>query len=107
MKNFSGNSDFKNFNGRSFGDKKRFGGRRANFNDDRRLVDAVCDSCGKPCKVPFVPTGEKPVYCDNCYRQFGGKEKNQERGGKFGSSKSINLSEINKKLDRILELLEK
>jgi len=110
MKNFRRDNEFKNFDGRSFGNKKRFDNRRSNFGDDRRMVDAVCDKCGKPCKVPFVPTGEKPVYCSDCYEQIGGGESRpQRRGRDFGSNRPIqpDLSEINRKLDRILEMLER
>ena len=27
----------------------------------------VCDDCGLNCEVPFKPTGEKPVYCSDCF----------------------------------------
>ncbi len=29
--------------------------------------DAVCAECGKPCKVNFEPSGDRPVYCNECY----------------------------------------
>lgn len=28
----------------------------------------TCSNCGKDCEVPFRPTGEKPVYCSDCFR---------------------------------------
>lgn len=28
---------------------------------------AVCASCGKTCDIPFKPTGDKPVYCRDCF----------------------------------------
>ncbi len=31
--------------------------------------DAVCAECGKKCKVPFKPSGDRPVYCQECYRK--------------------------------------
>jgi len=55
--------------------------RRNNFNRDRgnsrgrgerrstTMFDTVCDKCGRDCQVPFRPTGEKPVYCSNCYEK--------------------------------------
>ncbi len=56
--------------GRSkFGNK--FGGGRGR--DDRRpggrmeLFPAVCFECKKNCEVPFRPTGDKPVYCRDCF----------------------------------------
>ena len=33
----------------------------------RQMFDAVCSSCGKPCKVPFEPRGDRPVYCSDCF----------------------------------------
>lgn len=37
-------------------------GRRKN------LFQAVCADCQKNCEVPFKPTGERPVYCNECFR---------------------------------------
>ena len=28
---------------------------------------AVCSACGKDCEVPFRPTGDKPIYCNDCF----------------------------------------
>ncbi len=33
----------------------------------REMFDAVCASCGKPCKVPFKPREDRPVYCSECF----------------------------------------
>lgn len=33
----------------------------------RALYDTICSACGRETKVPFKPTGEKPVYCRDCY----------------------------------------
>lgn len=33
----------------------------------RQMFDAVCSACGKPCKVPFEPRGDRPVYCSDCF----------------------------------------
>jgi len=35
---------------------------------DRPTFDAVCAECGADTKVPFQPTGERPVYCSDCFR---------------------------------------
>ncbi|HBF36056.1 MAG TPA: zinc-binding protein [Firmicutes bacterium] len=35
---------------------------------ERQLYDAVCASCGKETKVPFQPSGDKPVYCRDCFQ---------------------------------------
>ncbi len=34
----------------------------------REMFPAVCSACGKETTVPFQPTGEKPVYCRDCYQ---------------------------------------
>ncbi len=33
------------------------------------LHDIICEECGVMTKVPFKPTGRKPVYCNGCLRQ--------------------------------------
>ena len=33
----------------------------------RELFDAVCAECGKPAKIPFQPTNDRPVYCSDCF----------------------------------------
>ena len=48
--------------GGKFG-KRSFGGR------DRQMHDAVCSNCGRRCQVPFRPTGEKPVFCSDCFEK--------------------------------------
>ncbi|MEW6274152.1 MAG: zinc-ribbon domain containing protein [Bacillota bacterium] len=32
----------------------------------RELYDAFCTNCGAQTRVPFKPTGRKPVYCREC-----------------------------------------
>ncbi|NIT03324.1 hypothetical protein GTO10_00020 [Candidatus Saccharibacteria bacterium] len=27
----------------------------------------TCANCGKKAQVPFKPTGDRPVYCRDCY----------------------------------------
>jgi len=36
---------------------------------ERILYQAVCADCRKNCEVPFKPTGERPVYCKECFAQ--------------------------------------
>ncbi|MHB8126763.1 MAG: zinc-ribbon domain containing protein [Desulfitobacteriaceae bacterium] len=35
----------------------------------REMFPTICSACGKETTVPFQPTGEKPVYCRDCYQQ--------------------------------------
>lgn len=42
--------------------------RKSAGNGERReMFDAVCAECGKPCKVPFKPRDDRPVYCSDCF----------------------------------------
>ena len=34
----------------------------------REMFSATCSSCGREARVPFQPTGAKPVYCSDCFR---------------------------------------
>jgi CxxC-x17-CxxC domain-containing protein len=34
----------------------------------REMFPAICASCGKETQVPFQPSGDKPVYCRDCYQ---------------------------------------
>jgi CxxC-x17-CxxC domain-containing protein len=47
----------------------------------REMFSATCSSCGKEAQVPFRPSGDKPVYCSDCFQQRGGGN----RGG-YGRS---------------------
>ncbi|MEX1297185.1 MAG: zinc-ribbon domain containing protein [Candidatus Limnocylindrales bacterium] len=33
----------------------------------RQMHSTTCASCGREAKVPFQPTGSKPVYCSDCF----------------------------------------
>lgn len=35
--------------------------------DPRPMHKAVCADCGKTCEVPFKPSGNRPVYCKECF----------------------------------------
>ena len=34
---------------------------------ERQMYDAVCSECGRPCKIPFQPREDRPVYCSECF----------------------------------------
>jgi len=41
----------------------------------REMFPVTCAQCGKQTEVPFQPSGDRPVYCRDCYdrrRQAGG-----------------------------------
>ncbi|MBI1976302.1 MAG: DNA-directed RNA polymerase [Candidatus Omnitrophica bacterium] len=39
----------------------RFGGR------PREMFKAICAECKQECEVPFRPSGDRPVYCKECF----------------------------------------
>ncbi|MGI5880234.1 MAG: zinc-ribbon domain containing protein [Syntrophomonadaceae bacterium] len=38
------------------------------YRSERQMYPAVCAECGKDTMVPFQPSGEKPVYCRDCFK---------------------------------------
>src|SRR3989344_303700 len=108
-----------------FGEEKRFGDRRssssefrrgknAGFGGPREMHEAECSKCGKQCKVPFKPSGGKPVYCTDCFRSNEGSDSRGSfapRGQDSSSSVASGISQeqfqqLNVKLDKILLVLE-
>jgi CxxC-x17-CxxC domain-containing protein len=88
------------------------------------MHQAICSSCGKECEVPFKPSGDKPVYCRDCFAknrshesESFGREKRDNRETPRGDFKRFNedrpspaprnndLGTINSKLDQILKIL--
>ena len=51
------------------------------YGGPRELHSVTCSSCGGEAKVPFVPRGDRPVYCSDCFSQ-------QRGGGGGGYSRS-------------------
>ena len=45
------------------------GGGGRGFSGEREMHSVTCANCGKEAKVPFLPRGDKPVYCDDCFQQ--------------------------------------
>ena len=47
-----------------------YGSSRGGYSSGpREMHSATCASCGKEAQVPFVPRGDKPVYCSDCFQQ--------------------------------------
>lgn len=139
MGNFQRGGDRGGFRGGDRGGKPSFGAKKpwdrgASRGGDRGEVSmhkATCSDCGKTCEVPFKPTGEKPVFCSDCFsskREGGRDEGRPSRDSRdFGSrpaprsdykpastytapanddSKRL-LSEIAAKLDRLFIAVER
>ena len=41
----------------------------SSYGAPRQMFPATCGQCGKSTEVPFQPRGDKPVYCNDCYRK--------------------------------------
>ena len=89
------------------------------------MHEAICSSCGKNCEVPFRPTGDKPVYCRECFSgagvsnnagRFNKKERrdfspissvpartsSQAQNSEGGDSIKKELEALNSKLERLI-----
>lgn len=103
--------------GRSFGRRDQGGGR---FDRPREMHKVTCSECGKETEVPFKPTGDRPVYCRECFAKQGGDQERRSFGGdnrdsrppfkKFEDNRSqtpsnTQLDAINSKLDQLIKLL--
>lgn len=94
--------------------------------ETKELFPATCTSCHKACEVPFRPSGDKPVYCRECFvnKDKGGNRDSREgnrssgdfkRGShtvhrdvqKGGGNEDVKkqLAVLESKVNRILELL--
>jgi CxxC-x17-CxxC domain-containing protein len=91
------------------------GGRSGGGNDFRRrdsgprqMYSAVCDNCGKNCEIPFRPSGDRPVYCSDCFEKTekGGFQRSTRRDeGRPNFSVKDNTN--NKMLDQMISLNSK
>ena len=45
----------------------RGGGNFRRNQGPREMHKAVCAECGNECEVPFKPSGDRPVYCRDCF----------------------------------------
>ena len=73
----SGGSNYSKHSQR-FNDSQRFGrGHQDNNYRERSFTKAICAECKAECEVPFKPTGDRPVYCKECFA------KRKEGGGSF------------------------
>jgi CxxC-x17-CxxC domain-containing protein len=44
-----------------------YGGGGGGYGGSREMFTATCAGCGGEARVPFRPTGAKPVYCSDCF----------------------------------------
>jgi CxxC-x17-CxxC domain-containing protein len=109
--NFRGGSTGRSHDRPNFRDQKGQGRR---FDKEVSMHKTVCSECHKDCEVPFRPSGDKPVYCSNC---FSHKREDQDRGGKRNFSDktssfssfprtAVDLDNLNKQLVEINNKLD-
>jgi len=55
-----------------FGSRDRYGssygGGYGSDRGQREMHTTTCSACGREAQVPFVPRGDKPVYCADCFQ---------------------------------------
>jgi len=122
---FRDRSEGGSFERRDSGDRGGFSrggfGRGASASVRPAMHTAICAECGNSCEVPFKPTGDRPVYCSNCFKaKDGGSAPRSERS--FSQDRSFSkpsynapiqssapsndqLEKLNSKLDQILHVL--
>jgi CxxC-x17-CxxC domain-containing protein len=102
-----------------YGKDRRDSGRpRFDSRDSRphQMHDAVCADCKGDCKVPFMPSSGKPVFCSNCFEKRGNGNNNSRKPSysrdKFSprdSKPQVNYNKqfeiVNTKLDKIMKAL--
>ncbi|PKM82544.1 MAG: zinc-binding protein [Firmicutes bacterium HGW-Firmicutes-14] len=47
--------------------RNRGGGFGRGPRTQREMHSATCSACGAETQVPFRPSGERPVYCSDCF----------------------------------------
>ncbi|QOR35996.1 zinc-ribbon domain containing protein [Clostridium sp. 'deep sea'] len=48
--------------------QSRGSNNRGRHGGQRQMYPATCSECGKETQVPFKPSGDKPVYCNDCFQ---------------------------------------
>ena len=87
MANF--NRDNRSGGGRSYGNRS--------FSNDRpEMHQATCANCGKSCEVPFRPTGSKPVFCRDCFKNEGPSDSRRNEGSDSRRSDSRSFGSNNR-----------
>ena len=111
-------------------DRPRFSGEKRSFSHsgDRggsrpQMFSAVCSECGRACEVPFRPTGDRPVFCNDCFSNKRGSSQGNFTRRDFthpsspapakppAEDKRIDelkkqLDAVNKKLDTMMEMMK-
>jgi CxxC-x17-CxxC domain-containing protein len=53
--------------------RRRDRGTTRQIDGPRQMYNTVCAECGAETQVPFVPRGDRPVYCRDCFNARNGR----------------------------------
>ena len=92
------------------------GGHGGGRGFDKPMFSVVCAECGDKCQVPFRPTGDRPVLCNDCFR--GGDDRGSRparRNDRFSRDERParedknreQFEQLNVKLDMIIKEIDK
>jgi CxxC-x17-CxxC domain-containing protein len=54
--------------GGGYSSRDSYGGGYGSDRGQREMHTTTCSACGREAQVPFVPRGDKPVYCSECFQ---------------------------------------
>jgi CxxC-x17-CxxC domain-containing protein len=74
-------------NNKSGGRFNRRSDRRDNKGDKPTMHHATCADCGDGCEIPFKPTGNRPVFCSDCFDKQGGGKSSKFGGDRRSKSR--------------------
>lgn len=90
------------------GKRRDFGERSGGFREEKRMYEAVCSECGNSCEVPFRPTGERPVLCDNCFGSYKNHgEQNFKQQTRRSNDRQNNFAKPERAADPRIEELQR
>jgi len=95
-------------------------GKQGNGFRERTFTRVICSECKKECEIPFKPSGDRPVYCKECFSKrtgansfkeeygrksregnfVGGRHFDKRQGGENRSSKKTKKSILRKRKKR-------
>lgn len=80
-------------------------GRQEHRRRERLKFKAICADCQKECELPFKPSGDRPVYCHECYGRR--KAGNSQKTGADANPAAVVPDPINPVADKEVIVSEK
>jgi len=78
-------------------------GRQGNGSRERTYTRVVCAECNKECEIPFKPSGDRPVYCKECFSKrkknnlFNGNRNNRPEERDFPRARRFDKRQTEKR----------